>query len=111
MGRARWPCRPAHQCQAKVAEPFLGTETGKHFPLGIEVYAVVFEVLGCHFPPQAENAHGLAVAVVFWVSGGLGQLFDHQVWGGSDGFPMPRSITSLPERRFSYIRRLIWANR
>ena len=73
------------QRQAQMAEPFLGTEAGEHFPLGIEVYAVVFEVFGRHFPPQAEDAHGLAIAVVFGVSGGLGQLVDYQVLGWIGG--------------------------
>ena len=40
------------------------------------------KILAGHFPPQAENAGRLAIAVVFWVPGRLGQFFDHQVlWG------------------------------
>ena len=75
----------AHQGQAEVAEAFLRPQADDHFPLRVQADAVGLEILGGHFPPQAEDAHGLAVAVIFGVAGGLGQLFDDQVLGRIGG--------------------------
>ena len=81
IGRRRHNRRVArpHQRQAHVAEALFRAEAGDHFALRIEPDAVLLEVLRRHLAPQAENALGGRVAVVFRVAGGLGQLLDDQV--------------------------------
>ncbi len=67
------------QRQAEVAETFLRAQAGDQLPLRIEPHAMLAEILGGHLAAEAEDARRLAIAVVLRVSGGLGQLFDHQV--------------------------------
>ena len=67
------------QRQTHVAESLFRPEAGDHLPLRIEPDAVLLEILGGRFAPQAEDALGGRIAVVLRVAGGLGQFLDHHV--------------------------------
>jgi len=62
----RHDCRisRSHQCQAHVAEPLFGADTGHDFRIRIEADTIFFPVAGRHFFSEVGNPVGDGIAVI-----------------------------------------------
>ena len=101
----------AEEGQAHVAEPLFRADRGDDLGLGVEVDAEPPLVPRGDLAAEVQDPGGDAVAVVSRSCAASQSLSMTHCSGGSVGLPIPRSMTSIPSRRFRYFRSLILPKR
>ncbi len=81
-------------------KPSLLPKQDNRLRFGIQSHTVLAKVLVSQFAAQIQQAIGLAVAVIATSSAASQSFSIISFSGGSEGLPMPRSITSCPAGAF-----------
>ena len=90
-----------------MAESLLGPDGGNHLGLGIEFHTKFGIILLGHLAAQPHDSVADAVPVIPRILRCLGNFATTDSGVGSVGFPIPRSMMSIPATRFSYLVLLI----